>query len=471
MTHRALFHFRTHGGVCAGEQWLYDRDEPIARFEDKIIEQPEQNLRYFDGNLKPINLRDLKLAPGGRPLINGVQLYWVFQHKVLATTELIGLEVEGRETDCLRLTATTRDPGGVATSRRLLTLSYDAEIGSYIYDFKAHLDIHSPEALDLSEELSFEYCDPWYSDIPGPTVEFPGMWKKRFTHLLAENPDDSIWQMPLNHMATGIPSPRALKRDGLFVLGFDPGNNPAFEFVGETADRTSIGVRNWGYDIHFQGHYSRDELYAPLCTHFRMRLCPDQKVEEMMKRAEPVPTVTLNGHEELPLYERHTSFEKGLRLNEPTPGDTDPWVWDPEHGEGAEWCKTEGRSDNFSLKIAKDSNGPTEWTMTRESDGAWTEKWLYSTGFRVTVYIKTEEVQGRGAFLALRWSVYNYPERYPYICSQKLVGTHDWTRVEAEIHGPPPVGISAISIILRQDGSGTTYFDDLDVEVLQIEGD
>ena len=62
--------------------------------------------------------------------------------------------------------------------------------------------------------------------------------------------------------------------------------------------------------------------------------------------------------------------------------------------------------------------------------------------------------------------MYNYPERYPYICSQKLVGTNDWTRVEVEIHGPPPPEISAIAIILRQDGPGTTYFDDLEVEVL-----
>ena len=73
--------------------------------------------------------------------------------------------------------------------------------------------------------------------------------------------------------------------------------------------------------------------------------------------------------------------------------------------------------------------------------GAWTEKWNYSTGFRITAYIKTDKVQGRGSFLALRWAVYNYPERYPYICSQKLVGTHDWTRVEAEIHGSPPLSV------------------------------
>ena len=467
MAHQALFSFRSHGGVCAGERWLYDHDEPIARFEDKIIEQPEQNLRYFDGNLKPINLRDLKLAPGGRPLVSGVQLFWVFQHRVLATTELVGLEAEGQETDCLKLTVTTRDPGGVATSRRVLTLKYDAELGSYVYDFENHLEIHSPEVFDMAEEVGFEYCDPWYCDIPGPTVDFPGMWKKRYTHLLAENPDGTIWQMPLNHMATGIPSPQALKQDGLFVLGYDPGNNPAFEFVGETADRTSIGVCNWGYDIHFKGHYTREELYAPLCPHFRIRLCPDEKVQQMMATAEPIPPVALKGFEELPLYERRTSFSRGLRLNEPTPCNTDPWVWQPEGGEGAEWCKDHGHSDNFSLKISKDTSGPTEWTMSRESDGAWTEKWIASTGFRITAYIKTEQVQGRGSFLAVRWAVYNYPERYPYICSQKLVGTHDWTRVEVEIHGPPLPEISAISIILRQDGSGTTFFDDLEVETLQ----
>ena len=240
-SHESVFSFRQHGGVSAGETWIYDREEPIARLESKIIEQPEQNLRYFDGNPKPVNLRDLKLAPGGRPLVCGVQMFWVFQHRILATTELVDVQVQGQETDCLTLTAVTRDPGGVATSTRVLTLTYDANLASYIYDFKAHLEIHSPESLDRDEKVSYEYCDPWYNDIPGPTVPFRGMWQKKFSHLLAENADGSVWQMPLNHMATGIPSPQALKRDGLFVLADDPGNNPAFEFVGDTAARTSLG--------------------------------------------------------------------------------------------------------------------------------------------------------------------------------------------------------------------------------------
>ncbi len=465
MAHRSNFTFRTHGGVCAGETWIYDGDEPIARLEHQTIEQPEHNLRYFNGNPRPVNLRDLKLAPGGRPLICGVQMFWVFHHRVLATTELVDLQIEGQETGRLTLTVVTRDPGGVATSRRTLTLTYDEAISSYVYDFKAHLDIHSPEALDSAETIHLEYCDPWYNDIPGPTVEFPGMWKKRYSHLLAEKADGTVWQMPINHLATGIPAPQSFKRNGLFVLAEDPGNNPAFEFVGQTADRTAIGVCNWGYDIHFSGRYTREELYGPICAHFRMRLCPDEQVKQLRERAEPIPPVVYNGFEELPLYERKTSFATGLRLNEPTPNNTDPWPWLPE-GEGAQWCQDEGRSDKYSLKISKQTAGPSEWIMDRESEGAWTERWTPTTGFRVTAYIKTKDVKGRGAFLALRWGVYNEPQRYPYICSEKLTGTNDWTEVSVEIYGPSPPNSGALYIILRQDGSGTTWFDDLEVHVL-----
>ncbi len=288
------------------------------------------------------------------------------------------------------------------------------------------------------------------------------MWEKKYTHLLAERGDGTVWQMPLNHMATDIPAPQCFKRNGLLVLGYDAGNNPAFEFVDDTAGRTSIGVCNWGYDVHFSAHYSRDELYGPICPHFRIRLCPDEKVKQMQRDAEPIPAVTYEEFEELPLYERSTSFARGLRLNQPTSGNTDPWPWLPK-GDGTEWCKNQGRSDRFSLKICKSTSGPSEWLMDRESEGAWTERWTPSRGFRVTVYVKTENVQGRGAFLAVRWGIPNYPERYPYICSDKLAGSHDWTQVSVEIHGPPPPDISTIHLILRQDGSGSTWFDDLEL--------
>ena len=79
----------------------------------------------------------------------------------------------------------------------------------------------------------------------------------------------------------------------------------------------------------------------------------------------------------------------------------------------------------------------------------------------------TREVVGRGAYLAVRWAIYNEPERYPFICSEKITGTAEWTGVCVEIHGPPSPDSSSICIALRQDGTGTTLFDDLDVQLLE----
>ena len=468
MPHQSSFSLRTHGGICAGERWIYDGEEPIAQLWDAIVEQPEQNLRYFNQILKPVELRNMRLKPGGRPLMAGVQLYWKLGP--IATTVLRSIAVAGQDTDRLILTVITSSPQGVATSRRIIAISYDSARASYIYDFQAHLEIHSPEVFDNprdfgGEHLQFEYSDPWYCDIPGPVAPFQGMWQKRFSHLLAELADGSVWQMPLNHLATGIPSPQSFADGGLFVLGYDPGNNPAFEFVGDTAQRTSASVCNWGYDIHLAARYTRDELYQPICPHFRIRLCPDEKVQKLMHNAAPIPKIEFAGFSELPIYERSTSFARGMNLNEPSPDATDPWPWLP-YGDGGEWCRSEGRSDDYSLKISKETPGPSEWTMDRDGDGAWLERWHQDSGYRVSCYLKTTAVEGRGSWLALRWIIYNQADSHPYSCSQKLVGTHDWTHVQVELLGPPPPDASSICIVLRQDGSGTTLFDDLEVELL-----
>ena len=460
------FDLETRGGLTAGEEWICDRGQPIARLERVVVEQPEQNLRYFDRNPRPVVLRDLRLSPGGRPLVAGTQLFWNLDGHII-TTELIEVGVDGRGTDRLTVTVTTADPGGVATSRRAVTITWDEDLGSYVYDFACHLELHSPEVLHRPgvEQVTFEYSDPWYCDVPAPTVAFDGAWSSHgYTHLLAEPADGTVWQMPLNHMATGIPSPRSFREGGLFVLAADPGHNPAFEFPGDTAARTSASVCNWGYDIHLGARYGAGELYGPICERFRIRLCPEEQVAQLQSRAEPVPPVEYAGFRQLPRYERRSSVERPRRLDEPA-GGLDPWPWLPA-GDGAEWCRDHGRSDDCSLKIDRETAGVTEWSMDREGEGAFTQRWQANTGFRVSLWARTESVSGRGACLALRWIIYNHPERYPLVCSERLTGTCDWTRLTVEIRGPSPPEVSAVEIVLRQDGAGASWFDDLEVEVL-----
>ena len=238
MTHTPKFDLRTQGGVCAGQQWICDHDQPIARLQNDIVEQPEQNLRYFNGILKPVELREIRLAPDQRPLVGGLQLYW--KMGAIATTELRSIEVCGRGSQRLEIRVTTRDPGGVATSLRIVSVSYDSDNQTYRYEIEAHLDLHSPEFFDTPEHAGswqFEYCDPWYADLPAPVAPFPGMWETRHSRLLAETPE-GIWQMPLNHMATSIPSPQSFAPNGRLVLADDPQHNPAFTFLGPTAQRT-----------------------------------------------------------------------------------------------------------------------------------------------------------------------------------------------------------------------------------------
>ncbi len=465
MAYQACFHVRTHCSASADDQWIYDGDQPIARLEHRTIDQPEQNLRYFNSNPRPINLRNLVLAPGGAPLVAGVQLYWVLEHRVLACTELVSVAFDGDGSEELTLTVVSRPINDAVTSRRVMTLTYDDALGSYVYDFACHLDVHSPTMFDTWKQIAFEYCDPWYVNTPAPTVELPGMWRCPYTHFVAEAADGVV-QMPFNHMATGTMNPHPMKRDGLFVAGFSPGANPAFEFVGDTGDRTSIGICNWSYDVHFVGHYTPEQLRAPICERFRVRLCPDDTARQLLSQAPPVPPVERFGCTELPLYERDTSFEKALVLNQPSPGETDPWPWSPLH-DGAVWCKDHGRSDDFSLKIEKQTPGPCEWRYEWEGEGCFTQRWHPSTGFRVTGYIKTENATGEGACLALHWWHHNHEQNQPYICSPRLTGTNDWTEVEVEIQEPPPGDLAdSLAIYFRQDGSGVSWLDDLQVHVL-----
>ena len=167
---------------------------------------------------------------------------------------------------------------------------------------------------------------------------------------------------------------------------------------------------------------------------------------------------------ELPLYERKTSFERPCALNEAPAGDTEPWSWIPG-GEGLSYERDFGRSDRYSLKIARTTPGLSQWHTVREGEGSFTDRWSDYMTFRVSGWIKTSGVTGHGACIALRWARYNEPPVYPFGYSQRLTGANDWTRVSVELSGKHPPDCSAVEIALMLQGAGTAWFDDVEVKV------
>ena len=466
--HKASFTFRTLGGSCLGERWIYDHDEPIAQFSNATIDAPQHELLYFGNCPRPLLLQKLKLQPGQRPLFASVPLYWRFGPKGIYTTvELLGLEVAGEKSDTLSLTFIATDKERVGKSIRTLTLPYCQETMSYIYDFNCELLIMKRDTEEKMSNWFFEISDPMYADLPGPSQEFSGMWTKPgYSHFIAELTDDSIWQIPINHIAARAVDPAiGIKRDGLFMPAFEAGHNPAIQLMGETGPRSTISVCHWGYDVHILPSYTEDEFKENLNEQFRLFRCGDDKADAMFLAKTERESVDYRGLNALPYHLPVNSFAEGIKLNEPTNGVTDPCLWEPTEGmeEGTEWCHDMGRTDNHSLKICKRSSGSSQWVMSYEGQGGFTDYWTRSIGFKISIWVKTEDVAD-GTYLGLGWRLFHQPlEIFPMSYSERLSATNEWTELTAELVGPPPDGVHDIIIFLQQDGSGTSWFDDFEL--------
>lgn len=173
-----------------------------------------------------------------------------------------------------------------------------------------------------------------------------------------------------------------------------------------------------------------------------------------------------SGRKAYPIYERSSDFSKGLDLDGVYEGDIDPFPWQFS-GEGAVWDDTYGRGDSHCLKIENKSAGLTRWnTFQGDGEGYFMEPWTPCKGYRISCFVKTDSVKGGGSTLAVQYHIPNRTQITHIVTANKLNGSNDWTQLEIEV-GPPPPDTGCLMIILQQDGSGTTWFDDLEVQLLQ----
>lgn len=463
--HTPVFTWQVRGDVNY-RQGIYDGEDQIAVLDMSTLDEPMQALMFFSLVEKPLLLREVKLTPGGKPLIEAIHLFWK-SGKVI-TTVLDGLSVEGSGTDRLTVAFTVKDPFDVMKLVRTLTVTYDAALDSYVYDFRDRAVVNYPETLGKGGAVNFEYCDPWLYGSPAPAQKFPGMWKGRYTKFAYEAKDGGITAIPHNHFSSSLKGGIVLKKDGVFAATYEPDGCPAIQLLDDTSDKTHISICPWGYDIHMGLSADLAALYAPLTTHFRFFRLPDARARSMHDAA-VVPALKptdLDGAKELPMYERASSFETGIRIAEPHQGDTDPWFWVPQDEKGAVWDRASGRTGSSSLKIAKDTPGIATWYSMCEGQGYFTEPWMPCKGYEITVWVKTDGASGPGASIGACYHVPNIPPAWALSRSERVTGTKGWTKLTLRM-GPPPEKASIMSIHLQLAGKGTCWFDDLDVKMLK----
>ena len=94
------------------------------------------------------------------------------------------------------------------------------------------------------------------------------------------------------------------------------------------------------------------------------------------------------------------------------------------------------------------------------------EPWTPRRAVHITCFVKTRDLEGAGSSIAARYNIPNEPDVYPIVSSPKIKGTKDWTRLSLSLD-PAPQDAYFIHLFLRQEGRGTTWFDDLEVEYVR----
>jgi len=328
---------------------------------------------------------------------------------------------------------------------------------------------------------------------------------------------------PLNRFITSAQNNIRVRRDGFIGFMNHPRGNPMVQLVGDTANVSRVDMCNWFYDLHFN-HVLRFVKQPPakgfsVTARFRILNFDAAHTRPILEHAQlPAYPEIERQAKAFPRYAEHglNSFEHSVTLDQ---GDHSR-IWRPFHdhpvypsfgltdirlfSDGMRhdllpdtpalsrkraatnpqarciWDLTMGRSGTSSLKVVTTADAAAGWSLpVFEAPEA-----LPGKRYRLSVWIKTEGLQGRGAALGCFPEAYKSPwtlrerakkrEPIPLLAEPRIRGTTDWRKVELVTPPIPNPRYSgcfeydlrkcALQPVLWHDGRGTTWFDDFLLE-------
>ncbi len=504
-----------------GVTWLMDRAERVLCFDPDRVEFGCG--RLTPGGVEMFPRPGMHWSGGGmlRPYWGNTshRRYRLCQFQASAGRRLASFRV------------ITRPENGVVESDWRMDVHYDSGLRSYIYDVTTTATVFKTPAPETYDPIEFEYFDLFtnglldnktayqlfehgrHHPVPGP------LWG----YLVYDKDVDSYdcnryWvKAPLNRLITAAQNNVQIKRDGWIGFMHNPAGNPMVQLLGDTAAFTRVHMCNWFYDLHFS-HFLRF-VKAPPARGFtaaaRLRIAnfDSARCRPILAGAQWLPPPAAERQAKAyPRYEerRVNSFERGISLN----CADHARIWRPFHdhplyahfgqtdvrlhGDGlrhalfpktftnprarCRWDRSLGRTGAASLQVVTAASAVAGWNLPVFE----APQVAPGRRYRLSVWIKTRALRGRGATLACFLDPYVVPwtlserdpqrERKPLFAGHWIRGNAEWQQVELITPVMENKRYShcfeydlchcAIQPILWHAGRGASWFDDFVLEKL-----
>ena len=433
----------------------------------------------IDGTRQVAEINKLKLVsarfrPEGKALIGKtfpLFLFWMqyanHQDPERNTGSGGQIEVIAEEDSRVVLKCTGTTASGSCRSAVELTIRRVETPVRYVYSVRASLDVRSEGWLVTPNPTQgeVEFANLWpegtFSPNPGGTKQFQACY------LVTPAGTETI---PHHHLETSDKHNIAMKQGDKF-LWLREDENPCLTVLSE--EPVTAGLCAYMWDAHFAYKICREgtEVRLPAGSHFEaayeLTSIDNPEAQQIVQQAMSRPAPDLSS---IPLHV--PGVDRFDRTMENTDGDCRfIWPWEPEGSEQSVLAldRSEGFGDTSSLRI--DSLGGTScWKLTTLGPAYGEKPFAGRSRFQLSAYVKTSKLKGKARIAVRlhredRGSVFDLHKYETFASDQTADGDTDWTQLKIVTPSISPAP-DRIHLLLVQEGSGTSWFDNVSFEVL-----
>ena len=439
------------------------------------------DLTVLDDAEQTAQIRDLKLIlarfrPNGRALIGETVplfLFWMqyANHEDPERNAGTGGKVEivsqGSDQIVLKCSGTTAS--GACSSSAVLTIRRIQDPVRYVYTVQATLDVVSEKGWLVTPNPTqgeVEFVNLWPDATFSPNPNDP----KRYQACYLVTPS-GVERIPHHHLETSDKHNILMNRGDRF-LWLQEDENPCLTILTESI--ATVGLCAYMWDAHFAYKICKEgnEVHLPAGSHleagYELTSLGKDEAKLIMDRAVDRPAPDLST---IPLYVSGVNHFRGTLQNA---GADWRYVW-PWEAEGDSVSTPIfdlgfGFDDSSCLRIDSRGQGKSCWKVTTLGPAFGGKPFVDGTQYRLSAIVKTSKLEGK-TMIAIRLhrenrgSVFDIQNYETFTSGQTFQGDTDWRLLKVIT---PPISPSPdrLHLLLIQEGSGTTWFDDVFFEVL-----